>query len=125
MRCLAADANAARWCLVASELTVDALHGSDDVLQGHLLDTGGLEVGQDTWAGGELLGEVLLCPAIVFELELLWDPWLEIGLEEAERVELCLVVASDLVRSDEELDLWQSSKTAGEVFGRKEKGSVR
>lgn len=82
-------------------------------------------MGQDTWAGGELLGEVLLCPAIVFELELLWDPWLEIGLEEAERVELCLVVASDLVRSDEELDLWQSSKTAGEVFGRKEKGSVR
>lgn len=86
-------------------LTVDALHRRYEVAQGHLLYTCGFEVGKDAGSGGELLVEVLLGPAIVLQGELDRHLCIEICVEDAERIELRLVMPPDLVGPDEQLDL--------------------
>lgn len=52
-----------------------------------------------------LLIEVGLSPSIVLELELSGSVWRKVGVEDAQRVEVGGVVASNLVGSDEELNL--------------------
>ena len=65
---------------------------------------GGLQPGR----GAHLLVQVGLGPSVVSELELGGHLGGEVGVEDAEGVEIGGVVTSDLVRSNEELNLQTS-----------------
>lgn len=103
-------------------LTVDALHRVDEVSDGELCNARGLEVGQDTGSGRDLFVEVLLRPAVVLEGELDGCLAAQVGVKDSEGVELCLVVSSDLVGSDEQLDLgWRRQAGVGSARARTQK----
>ena len=88
---------------------VDVLAGVDDLAEGHLFTAIAGETGENTGAEAVLGVEVLLGETVVFGGELLGLDVAEalggIGVADAQRVDLGLVVATSLVGADEELDL--------------------
>jgi hypothetical protein len=88
-----------------SRLTVHLLQALNDLSQSHLLDPSLQEPRQDPRSEVELFGQVLFRPPVMLEVELGHSAAIEVGIEDSERVELGNVVSSDLVSTDEELDL--------------------
>lgn len=89
--------------------TVDTLERLDDLAERHRLAVVTGEMRQDTGAERDLLAQVALRKAVVRELELGRVGAAEVGVEDAERVELGNVVSADLVRAHEQLDLYPLS----------------
>jgi hypothetical protein len=63
-------------------------------------------VGQNARTECELLVEVALVEAIVAELQLRWPHIVEVSIQNAQWIEVCDVVTSHLVSTNEQLDLW-------------------
>lgn len=92
--------------------TVDTLHGLDDISNRHFCNSSVLEVGKNTGTSRDLSVQVFFCPPIVLQCQFNRRLTAQIGVENAERVQLCLVVSADLVGSDEQLNLsneWSSA----------------
>lgn len=83
---------------------VDGLTGGNDLAQSHLLPSSGGESRQDTRAKGELVIQIPLGKLVVVELELAGLKRLVLGAD-SQRVDLGLVVSTDLVGTDKKLDL--------------------
>jgi len=73
--------------------------------QGHFAVFGNFVEAGKNLLDGNLLFQILLCPSVVVELELWWSERVKIGVGDVERVKVSNVVTSDLVSTDEELNL--------------------
>jgi hypothetical protein len=65
-------------------------------------------------AATNLLVEVGLCPSVVGEFELGRSVRAQVGVKDAERVEVSSVMTTNLVRSDEKLDLVVAKRARSE-----------
>ncbi len=87
------------------ELTVYALANFDDLSQSHRFLVLGSEMGQDTGTKRDLLVQVALGEAIAAQLELRRVDRVEIGVQDAERVQIGNVVTAHLICANEQLNL--------------------
>jgi hypothetical protein len=102
----------AKWRRRHGRRTVDALALGDNLAEGHRVPAVLHEVREDAGSEGNLLVEVTLCKAVVAELKLGRRLALEVGVEDAERVQVGDMVAADLVCAHEKLGLSRRSALA-------------
>ena len=86
-------------------LTVHGLQLVDDLAQGHFAVLSDVVKTWKHLLDGNLLLQILFSPAVVVQLQLGRSSSIEIGVGDVKRVKVGNVMASDLVSTDEELNL--------------------
>lgn len=60
---------------------------------------------QDTWTEGNLLIQITFGETVSAELQLGWIDIVQIGVKNTKRIQVSYVMATNLIRSNEQLDL--------------------